>query len=60
MFGDDDFEDLIDELLLDVGFNEVLEMNDLSEADVLRILIRGGHLGEPERVFSRYETESAD
>lgn len=52
MFGDSEFEaEVAAELLSLFDFMEVLEMNDLSEQDVLEILIGGGYVTQPERFF---------
>lgn len=56
MFGDNrGTYELIEELLSLHTLEELFEMNDLSEEDVLRILLEGGYLGEPERVLQAYE-----
>lgn len=58
MFGDNrGTYDLIEELLSLHTLEELFEMNDISEEDVLRILLEGGHIGEPERVLQAFEIE---
>lgn len=58
MFGDNNTtHELIDELLSLFTLEEILEMNDLSEEEVLLILLEGGMIGEPERVLQAYEVE---
>ncbi len=49
MFGDPELRSLARELLEDFTLEELLEMNDLDDVDVIEILIRGGHLTQPER-----------
>lgn len=64
MFGDNSLtSDLIEELLGLFTFEDLLELNDLSEEDVLRVLLEGGYIGEPERIlqaYEDYETASED
>lgn len=64
MFGDNRLTwDLADELLSMFTLDEILEMNDITETEVLKILLEGGCIGEPERVlqaYEDYETASED
>ncbi len=52
MFGDRDFSSLIEKVLKDFSFEEILEMNDLTEEDVLVILMGQGMLLYPEVYFT--------
>lgn len=60
MFGDDNFEDLVEELLGLHSLSEILEFNDLTEAETLAILIRGGHIGEPAYVVEKFDSQSIE
>ena len=60
MFGDDEFEDLVEELLASFTLDEILEMNNLSDEDVLKILIREGQIGEPEHVIEEFSSKSIE
>jgi hypothetical protein len=52
MYGkDNDLDDLLEFLLEQFTLEEILEINDLTEREVLLILFREGLLVEPERVF---------
>lgn len=52
MFGHENtLEDLLEFLLEQFTFEELLEMNDLSETDVLLALFEGGLLGQPARIL---------
>jgi hypothetical protein len=54
MFGDDEWGDRLShalELLAIFTFDEILEMNDLTEQEVLAVLIANGELTQPERFF---------
>jgi hypothetical protein len=42
---------MAEEILKDFKLEEVLEMNDLTEEDVLEILLENGLINEPERYF---------
>ncbi len=53
-------ENLIDVLLSQFSFSELLELNDLTEEEVLRYLIDGGMIGEPQRLISEFEDSSAE
>lgn len=58
MFGDSDFEERLAEALLsDFDFLEILELNDLSDQEVLEILIRGGYISQPENYISQIEDD---
>lgn len=46
---------LTEALLMSFTMTEILELNDLTEEDVLTILIEGGHIGEPERIVAAFE-----
>lgn len=51
-----EFADRLSERLLqDFTLAEIMEMNDLSEEDVLVLLIDGGLIGEPERIVAEIE-----
>lgn len=52
MFGDDWASLLAEELLKEHELLELLEMNDITEEEVIAFLIRAGQLGFPERFFS--------
>lgn len=56
MFGDRDFSKLIERILEDFSFLEILELNDLTEEDVLVALMERGMLLYPE-VYFEPETE---
>lgn len=45
------YEDLAEEILRDFSLEEILEMNDLTEEEVLSVLIDRGLVNEPERYF---------
>lgn len=45
------YDEIIRCLLEDFSFEEILEFNDLTEEDVLEILIDRGLVTEPERYF---------
>lgn len=58
MFGEDEFEDRLTDLLLnelELTLEEVLELNDLTPEIALAILIREGHIHEPETACRRAE-----
>ncbi len=56
MFGHENTaEDLIDFLLSQFDLSDLLEMNDLSEYDVLLLLFEGGLIAEPEHIIERFE-----
>lgn len=49
---DKEYYDLqAEEILLDFTLEEILEMNSLSEEDVLSILLEQGMINQPERYF---------
>lgn len=61
MFGDDlEFDEVVAELLEEFSLEDILEMNDLTDAAALIILIRGGHISEPERIFDKLNQEGND
>lgn len=61
MFGDDRyFNDMAELLLTLMSFEELLEMNNLTEDEVLTILLEGGYIGEPSRVLDGQEGEGTD
>src|SRR5690606_2931186 len=47
--------ELIEELLDLFSLEEIFDINDLTTEEVLRILLEGGHLGEPSYVLTKYE-----
>lgn len=50
MFGDDEtIIAIAEEMLSDIELADILEMNDLTDLEVLTILISGGYIGQPER-----------
>jgi hypothetical protein len=51
---------LSEELLENFTLSEIFELNDLKDEDVLSILIRGGHIGEPSVVIERFEGTSSN
>lgn len=51
---DDIFEFLLEQFTLE----EILELNDITEAEVLEMLFEKGLLTEPERVFDDSSTNS--
>ena len=52
MYGkDNSLEDILEFLLEQFTLEELLEMNDITELEVLEILYHEGFLTEPERVF---------
>ena len=58
MFGDNRRTyELIEELLDLFSLEEIFDINDLTTEEVLRILLEGGHLGEPSYVLTKYEDE---
>lgn len=58
MFGENtNTYDLIEELLELFSLEEIFDINDLTSEDVLRILLEGGHLGEPSFILQKYEAE---
>lgn len=58
MFGDSEFEERLAEALLsDFEFSDILELNDLSDQEVLEILIRGGYISQPETYINQFEDE---
>lgn len=48
---------LAEVLLKDFTLSEILEMNNLTEEDVLQILVEGGLIDQPERVVAEFEAE---
>lgn len=61
MFGDSEFEERLAEALLsDFEFSDILELNDLSDQEVLEILIRGGYISQPETYINQFEDEDLD
>lgn len=48
---------LAETLLEDFSLVELLEMNDLTEEEVLELLIEGGLIGQPERIVEQFEVE---
>lgn len=61
MFGDFSvYEEIAEALLSDFTLEELLELNNLTELEVLSILVEGGHVGQPERYFERGQGESED
>lgn len=57
MFGDNRLtKELISELLSEFSLEEIFEMNDITEDEVLLILLQGGHLGEPQFLIEKYES----
>jgi hypothetical protein len=49
MFGDTDrYEDMAEQLLEDIDFLDILEMNNLTELEVLAFLIQEGMIKYPE------------
>jgi hypothetical protein len=56
MFGDDKYIlTLSEQILLDFTLEEILIMNDLTDDQVLAILIDGGLVGEPKSMFEKFE-----
>lgn len=56
MFGDDNYlSDIAEALLKEYSIEELLELNNLTEEEVLEILIEGGHIGYPRTFFERLE-----
>lgn len=56
MFGQsEDLADLADFLLSQFTLDELLEMNDLTELEVLQRLIEDGMIGEPEHVIEEFQ-----
>jgi hypothetical protein len=53
-------ERLVDFLLAQFDLQELLEMNDLTDEEVLQMLIDGGKIGEPQRVLSEWEEEGPE
>jgi hypothetical protein len=53
-------EKLVDFLLTQFDLQELLEMNDLTDEEVLQMLIDGGKIGEPQRVLSEWEEEGPE
>jgi hypothetical protein len=53
-------EKLVDFLLSQFELLELLEMNDLTDEEVLQMLIDGGKIGEPQRVLSEWEEEGPE
>jgi len=61
VFGDFSvYEEIAEALLSDFTLEELLELNNLTELEVLSILIEGGHVGQPERYFEQGQGESED
>lgn len=61
MFGDSEiFLKIAAEILEDFSLEEILELNNLTEEDVLSILIENGHVDYPTGYFRRLEGESED
>lgn len=48
-------EALAERLLKDFTLEEIMEYNDLTEEDVLTVLVEGGYIGEPERIVAEVE-----
>lgn len=57
MFGDKDYRSHVEILLADFSFSDLLEMNDLTEEDVLDFLLEHGMLSEPQRLFQEYDED---
>jgi beta-N-acetylglucosaminidase len=52
MYGKDNtLEEKLEFLLEQFTFEEVLEMNDISESEILKLLFHEGLLHQPERMF---------
>lgn len=61
MFGEDEYTTkLTEELLETFTLEEILELNDLTEHEVVAILIRGGHIGAPEHLIELFEGSSTE
>lgn len=61
MFGDNDITyELIKDLLNDFELEEIFELNDLSPEEILRILLEGGYIAEPEIILEKYERYEED
>lgn len=45
------FKDMADDLLKDFSLEELLEMNDLTDTEVLAMLIQYGLINEPEHTI---------
>ncbi len=58
MFGENSqTKELAEELLDSFNLDELLEMNDLSEVEVICLLLEWGYLGEPQRLIQLYERQ---
>lgn len=61
MFGDSEiFLKIAAEILEDFSLEEILELNNLSEEDVLAILIENGHVDYPTGYFTGLEGTGSD
>ena len=59
MYGkDNSLNDVLEFLLEQFTLEEILEMNDLTQIEILNILFDEGLLFQPERVFERLEDVS--
>lgn len=50
--------EITENLLIDFPFSEILELNDLTEEDVLLLLVQKGYVIYPERYFEFHYDES--
>lgn len=50
-------EALAEELLDILELDQIFEMNDLTDLDVLSVLVEAGLISQPERVIERFEAE---
>lgn len=58
MFGHENtLDDLAEFLLSQFSLDEILEMNDLTDEEVLLHLLQNGLIGEPEHVLKVYEED---
>lgn len=51
---------LAEVLLQSFDLLEIMEMNDLTEEEVLDILIEGGYIDQPERIVREFEVSERD
>lgn len=51
---------LAEALLEMFSLPELLELNDITEEDVLELLIREGRMSQPEHIVLEYEEESEE
>jgi hypothetical protein len=61
MFGDNDNTHELADLLLDLySLEELLELNDMTEIELVAHLLEAGLLGEPSSIIETYETQEED